>query len=291
MTGAALGVVVPAWNEERVIGHCLAALVNQELPGPLKIAVVANGCSDHTADVARAFRTSARQRGIELAVVECDARGKPAALNIGDQLFPPSAHRLYLDADACLSPSALAALVAAFEAGTEFAAPELILDYSHAPAACRAYWRCWAALPNVRADVVGGGAYGVSARGRARWDRFPEVIADDLYVRSHFTKDEAVIVNGVSFTTPAPASVAGTLRMLTRWRRGNVEHELLGDHKWRTVAAPGTVTLANTSVRHTATAILAHASVRDLAVFTFITAVVRTLAVLSTRVDAWERGR
>lgn len=277
MTGTALGVVVPAWNEEQVIGDCLAALIKQDLPGPVKIAVIANGCSDHTAEIARTFSTLADQRGIELAVAECDTRGKPAALNVGDALCPPRAHRLYLDADACLSPRTLVALVAAFDAGTEFAAPALVLDYSHAPAACHAYWRCWTALPNVKAQVVGAGAYGVSARGRARWGRFPEVIADDLYVRSRFTEDEAVIVDGVSFTTAAPTSMAGTLRMLTRWRRGNLEL--------------GAVRPAKTSLRQTATAVIGHASVGDLAVFGFITMAVRTLAVLPTQVGGWERGR
>lgn len=292
MSATALGVVVPAWNEEHVIGDCLAALAEQELPGSVRVAVIANGCTDRTAEVARTFVAQARRRGIELVVIERATTGKAAALNTGDDVCPPGAHRLYLDADVRLAPRAFVALVTAFDGGVDFAAPMLALDYSDSPSACQAYWRCWAALPNVRRQVVGAGAYGVSARGRARWARFPDLIADDLFVRSHFSKEEGVTIDGVDFTTSAPTSMVGTLRMLTRWRRGNLQLRKLASDGW---VGPSPILtnspIPSTSLRHTCAAILPHASVKDFAVFAAMTAVVRTLTVLPTQPGTWERGR
>lgn len=293
MTKSSLAIVIPAWNEERVIGDCLAALVNQHLPGAVTITVIANGCSDRTAEAARAFCAEAARRGIEMIVAERDAPGKPAALNFGDELCPPSAHRLYLDADVRLSQGALVALAAAFETGTQLAAPALRLDDSNAPALCRGYWRCWAALPNVQGQVLGAGAYGVSAQGRAKWDCFPEVIADDLYARSHFAKHETAVLDNVSFSTAAPDSIRGTLRMLTRWRRGNVQLSRLASAESGVLQTSKALT--RTSLRHVLGALRPHVSARDVAAFACITAIVRTLTILPTILPTqdsqWKRGR
>ena len=50
-----ISVIIPAHNEERVIARTLEAMVAGASPGELEIIVVANGCSDATADVARGF--------------------------------------------------------------------------------------------------------------------------------------------------------------------------------------------------------------------------------------------
>lgn len=292
MTRTTLDVVIPAWNEEDMIGDCIAALISQELPEPVRVVVVANGCSDRTAEIARSYCRRAAERDVDLLVVECTERGKPAALNAGEQRCSPGSHRLYLDADTRLAPGAITALLTAFDRGFKFAAPALRLDYSDAPWVCRSYWRCWAALPNVRGAVVGAGAYAVSAHGRSRWSRFPKVIADDLYVRSRFSRDETVVVESVSFTTAAPTSVTGTIRMLTRWRYGNVQLRMPAAHRGddardSVVESP----LQKASLRSTVAAVLPYASAWDLIFFAFITLVVRTRMMLGRPVGAWERGR
>ncbi len=47
-------VIVPAHNEARVIGRLLGPLVSGARPGELDVIVVANGCTDDTAQVAAA---------------------------------------------------------------------------------------------------------------------------------------------------------------------------------------------------------------------------------------------
>jgi hypothetical protein len=285
VTGRPVAVVVPAWDEEESIGACLAALLDQQVDAPLTVVVAANGCRDRTAAVARGYAALAEQRGHTLAVTEVADRSKPGALNAGDALCPPGSHRLYLDADARLSPGALAALAAAFESGVDLASPRLDLDLARAPAVCRPYWRCWAALPTVSGQVLGGGAYGVSARGRARWTTFPDLVADDLYARSRFGAAEGRVLDGVTFTTAAPPTLAGTLRALTRWRRGNRQLAAAA-------TAPATpVPQAPFRQAVAAARTDAGATVVDLAAFVLVTGVVRVLAAAPGGRSTWARGR
>ena len=89
MTGLA-SVVIPAHNEQQVIGRCLARLMDG-LPPDTQVVVVCNGCTDDTAGIAATF-------GARLVVVEVDRPSKTGALNAGDGVasgFP----RAYLDAD------------------------------------------------------------------------------------------------------------------------------------------------------------------------------------------------
>src|SRR5689334_22722484 len=52
MTKPFLSVIIPAHNEEHYIGKTLEALHRQTF-NSFEIVVIANGCSDHTAEVAR----------------------------------------------------------------------------------------------------------------------------------------------------------------------------------------------------------------------------------------------
>ncbi|WP_434318700.1 glycosyltransferase [Leifsonia sp. P73] len=76
-------VVIAAHDEEAVLGACLRSLLSEGVERD-RIVVVANGCSDRTAEVAR-------DHGV--VVVEREEPGKAAALNAGDAVahgFPGS---------------------------------------------------------------------------------------------------------------------------------------------------------------------------------------------------------
>ena len=102
-----VGVVVPAHNEEAVLARTLASLMPQ-LRGGDRAIVVADNCTDDTANVARAAgaicveRTNARERG------------KGFALETGVRAFdadPPDVV-VFTDADVEVGPGALEALAA-----------------------------------------------------------------------------------------------------------------------------------------------------------------------------------
>lgn len=187
-----LSVIIPASNEEGFIGPCLTALLAS---GPVvaEVIVVANGCHDATADVARGFAGTAAMRGWGLQVLDLATGSKPGALNAGDAVARGDL-RLYLDADIIVTPQVLPQIVAALgRAAPAYAGATPCIPRAKS-AVTRAYARFWQTLPFARSTAPGFGLFAVNAAGRARWDAFPAIIADDTFVRLQFTPDERVQV-------------------------------------------------------------------------------------------------
>jgi len=91
-----ISIVVPAHNEEDYLGATLDALNRQDYP-ECEIVVVANGCTDRTADVAHEKCTrliTLREKGLGVS------RNLGARMATGDLL-------IFLDADTLLEPHAL----------------------------------------------------------------------------------------------------------------------------------------------------------------------------------------
>jgi glycosyltransferase involved in cell wall biosynthesis len=207
-------VVIAAHNEEAVIGRCLDALFADRPSGPLDVTVVANGCTDATARVASA------RAGVR--VIDLPEAGKPGALNAGDAVavgFP----RIYLDADIVLSPGALDALVRALDADDPLlaAVPSRKLDVSGRPLLVRAYYAVNARLPAFRNSLFGRGAIALSAAGRARFDTFPAMTADDLFLDGLFGPGEKRELEGVTSLVATPRRTRDLVRRLVRVRAGN----------------------------------------------------------------------
>jgi len=90
-----ISVVIPAYNEEQYLGHCLAALARQTYPADrFEVIVVDNGSTDATAEIARRHGARvvvephkgvarARQAGFEAA------RGAVIASTDADTVVPP----------------------------------------------------------------------------------------------------------------------------------------------------------------------------------------------------------
>lgn len=209
-----ISVVIPAHNEERTLARCLDALLADAHDGELEILVVCNGCSDRTHDVALSY-------GPPVRVLEADRASKAAALNLGDaqaQGFP----RVFVDADVELSTAALRRIAAVLAGGEVLAAaPRLDADLSASPWSVRAYYRYWMALPYVRESLVGSGVYAISKAGRERFERFPDAIADDLFVRNLFEPHERRSIPDCSFRIRAPRTLRDLVSRKIRVFVGN----------------------------------------------------------------------
>ena len=216
-------IVIAAHNEATVIGRCLDALLRDAAAGEFDVTVVPNGCTDATAVVAAA-------RGVR--VVEIAEASKAAALNAGDAVavgFP----RIYLDADIVVDAagvrSVARAVAAPGDAGrgpanraTALAAvPARRVDLTGRPWAVRAYYAINVELPAFRDGLFGRGMVALSEAGRARFDSFPMMVADDLFLDSLFTRDEKVCVRSVETTVAAPRRTRDLVSRLVRVRRGN----------------------------------------------------------------------
>jgi glycosyltransferase involved in cell wall biosynthesis len=210
-------VVIAAHNEAAVIGRSLDALLADAGPDGVEVVVVANGCDDGTA-------AAANRPGVR--VLDLTEPGKANALNAGDAVatgFP----RLYVDADVQLSPGAIPALVAALGTpGPDGTVPLAVvprrrLELTGRPLLVRAFYAINSRLPAYDRALFGRGAIALSERARARFDRFPEMIADDLYLDSLFARAEKAEVDGVRSTVATPLRTRDLVRRLVRVRAGN----------------------------------------------------------------------
>lgn len=217
-----LSVIIPASNEEGYIGPCLAALfASTPVPGGAEAIVVANGCRDRTAHVARSMVGAAETAGWNYRVIDREQGGKPAALDAGDAVARGDV-RAYLDADVIVSPTLMAQLAEAL-AGPE---PRYASGTAVIPRAkswvTRAYARFWQGLPFAQSVAPGYGLFAVNAAGRARWAQFPAIISDDTFVRLQFRPAERVQV-AASYRWPMIEGFAALVRVRRRQDAGVAE--------------------------------------------------------------------
>jgi hypothetical protein len=206
-------VVIPAHNEAKVIRRALNHLFDLLGPG-IEVIVACNGCTDGTADAARAA-------GHRVTLIELDVASKAEALRAADRVataFP----RIYLDADVVVSGAAVRAVLEHLRRpGAMAARPPLVYDTSSSSWAVRRFYRARAQIPAVMGSLWGAGMYALSAEGRGRFDEFPLLVADDLFVDRLFRAEEIDIVDTAPVVVVASASAAGLLASFRRTFRGN----------------------------------------------------------------------
>jgi hypothetical protein len=213
-----ISVVVPAHDESRVIGRLLGQLTAGPEQSELDVIVVANGCTDDTAEVAAAF-------GAPVRVLSIPVPSKREALLAGDQAatsFP----RVYVDADVELGAADVHALGAALgQPGALAAGPQRVLALTGAPWPVRWYYDVWSRLPEVRSGLFGRGVIAVSQAGHERIASLPPVLADDLAASLVFAPEERVIVPGAEVVVHVPRTVGDLLRRRVRAAMGTDQVE------------------------------------------------------------------
>lgn len=206
-------VIIPAHNEEAVIAKSLKVLTSSMQPNEMQIIVACNACKDKTAEIARQFPG--------VTVMETDTSGKANALNMADRkatCFP----RIYLDADILMSTDTARELSRVLSRGdVHAAAPSLRVDVQTRSWLLKAYYAIWTRLPYCTQGMVGSGVYALSEAGRSRFDDFPEIIADDDFIRMLFAPSERMTLPNHDFVVSAPTSFFALLKLRRRWERGN----------------------------------------------------------------------
>lgn len=209
-----ISIVVPAHNESSVIGRTLSQWVAAS--DEIDVVVVCNGCTDGTAKVARSFGPTVR-------VVETDEASKTHALNIGDRIsggFP----RIYVDADIVIGIDAIRTLARRLESGDVFvAAPTADIDLTGCSWQVRKYYEIRARLPSSCEGIGGSGVYALSEAGRMRFGTFPDVIADDTYVRLQFKPAERQTLRDARSTLFPPRTLQQLIAVRGRVHAGTLE--------------------------------------------------------------------
>ncbi|SFI50543.1 glycosyltransferase [Albimonas pacifica] len=224
----ALGVIIPANDEEDHIGRCLAAVLAQRGlgPGALEVIVAANGCTDATVARARALAPDFAAKGWRLEVLDIPRGGKTHALNLGDAAATAGA-RAYLDADVTMDPDLLAATAKALaRPGPLYVAGRLRVVRAKSWVT-RRYAELWTRLPFMRpGSAPGAGFFAVNAAGRARWGDFPAIISDDSFVRWRFAPAERLELPA-GYDWPMVEGFAGLVRVRRRQDAGMRELQRL----------------------------------------------------------------
>ncbi len=209
-TQRVVSIIIPAHNEERALPRLLDAL--QGADGyPSEIVVVANGCSDRTADIARDH---------EVTVIETPVPSKIRALALGDQhatAFP----RIYIDGDVVLGADDARALCDALTGRIQASGPTRHVPMDGVSAPVRWYYDVWQRLDGVRTELYGRGVIAVSEQGHARIRDWPETMSDDLHLAMSFAPEERTVVPGARVTIRPPKTYADLLRRRVRAMTGN----------------------------------------------------------------------
>jgi glycosyltransferase involved in cell wall biosynthesis len=220
---ADLCVIIPARDEAQVLPTSLKSLLRQEFAGVMRLIVSDNGSSDSTIEVAKAWADRFEKAGHEVWVLHLPFGNKPAALNAADSVAG-DLPRIYLDADIELSPNCLTevAKVFASDSGILMCCPEMRIAPNRGWVA-RRWGRVWTRLPWVSEDAIGGGIYAVSGEGRKRWQKFPNIVAEDAFVQVQFRRRERRVLHNCHFTIRLPEGFSDLVSIRTRQLRGNRE--------------------------------------------------------------------
>lgn len=216
-------VIIPAHNEETVIGRCLDTLQSgAPSDHAMEIIVVANGCGDLTVEVAKKAAPTAK-------IIDLPEGSKTSAINAGNSVarhFP----RIILDADVECDFATAAAMAEVLTApGVMTAAPAISLNLEGASWPIEGYYRAWLRQPYARAGKGGAGCYGLS---RAAFDvigSFPDIIADDIWIHTRFPDEQKRYLqqdeqgNPVRTVVYPPRTAVEQIRVEARRQLGNAQ--------------------------------------------------------------------
>ena len=219
-------VIVPAHNESGVIEACLDSIIQQSEVD--HIIVACNGCTDDTADIVR-------KKYPDIHCLDISTPSKVNALNEAEAFarelgltFPV----YYIDADTKLSPNCVSSVNQYLKTNDVLlAAPTPIIDTSHSSWIVQTYYKVWVNLPYIKEGVIATCSYIITEEGRSRFEKFPDVINDDGFIRCNFWNREISNVPGAEIYIRAPRDIYSLIKIKTRARLGNMQLMATGQCK------------------------------------------------------------
>jgi len=225
-----VAVLIPAYNEEKVIERTVRAALNSSYPN-LRVIVIDDGSKDRTLEVAReAFNTEAATG--KVLILGKKNSGKAEALNYGIEHIGDAEIFVGIDADTIIAPDAISRLV------PHFINPKVGAIAGNAKVGNRVnLWTRWQALEYITSqnferralDVLGAvsvvpgaiGAWRVSAVREAGGYHIDTVAEDADLTMALLRNGYRVEYEDMALAyTEAPTNANGLMRQRFRWSFG-----------------------------------------------------------------------
>ncbi|CAM4243763.1 glycosyltransferase family 2 protein [Pseudoalteromonas ostreae] len=209
-----LTVIIPAYNEEKCIEKTLSELTNFSSL-EVEVIVLPNGCTDNTAEFVRAKYPSFK-------VVELETGSKVLAINKGLEIAK-FGHVLVQDADVIINAESVRNILKFIESEDYlFASPNtrIIQDGSFLT---NKYYSFLKLTPAYRIGMVNSGAYLISPNARDILGEFPQVIADDGYVKGTLGTANLTTIPSCYSVVMSPRTIWSLIKIKTRSKLGNME--------------------------------------------------------------------
>lgn len=224
-----LVVLVPAHDEEELLGRCLASLAAQDYPDEsYRVVVIADNCTDRTADVARDSGVQVLERH------DLQLRGKGHALRWAMDLLGDDSDLdafVVVDADSIAERGLLSGLAGAAERGAEVAQADYgaLLESEDAPAQLRGL--AFLLFHRVRfsgkarlglpCSLVGNGMLVAREVSRRHpWAAFSEVEDLEYSLQLRLAGVAPVFAPGARLAAPVATAGAGAQVQRRRWEGG-----------------------------------------------------------------------
>lgn len=222
-----LSVIVPAYNEEKVIARTIEGLIETQYPKK-EIIVVDDGSKDRTFEIAQRYKNA-------IKVLHKENGGKASAVNYGLS-YATGEVIVIVDADTIIGRDSLIHIVKGFGLSKDVAAVAGNIKVRN-----RMNWLTWcqaieyvAGIQIVRRalDVFGAisvvpgalGAFRKSALGEiGTYDK--DTVVEDFDVTMKILKSKLVIQGSTKATayTESPQTIRGLYNQRRRWYGGNME--------------------------------------------------------------------
>jgi len=225
-----VAVLIPAYNEEKVIERTVRAALNSNYPN-LRVIVIDDGSKDRTLEVARNAFAAESAAGQVLILAKKNS-GKAEALNFGIEHIGDAELFVGIDADTIIAPDAISRLV------PHFINPEMGAIAGNAKVGNRVnLWTRWQALEYITSqnferralDVLGAvsvvpgaiGAWRVSAVREAGGYHTDTVAEDADLTMALLRLGYRVEYEDMALAyTEAPTNANGLMRQRFRWSFG-----------------------------------------------------------------------
>ncbi|HEX4837612.1 MAG TPA: glycosyltransferase family 2 protein [Solirubrobacteraceae bacterium] len=226
-------VLIPAHDEELGIGATLASLERASYPRQrLRVVVIADNCSDRTADRARATGVEVWER------VDLDRRGKGCALAWAISLLQAEEGQfdavVVLDADCLVSPNMLSAIGAELRAGANVVQVSYEVANPGDSYASALRFAAFALMDRVRplgkqrlglsCGLFGTGmAFRRELLQRVPWTAIGLTEDGEYHLRLVAAGERVRFLQHAWVRSPMPTSLAGSADQQARWEQGKLD--------------------------------------------------------------------